>query len=565
MNVIKILSAILIPAAIFSILPGCTGQATGQTDTGSQTAKVIRGNLILDISAAGNLALSHSEDLAVELFYPAGTKGTIGEVLVEEGETVVKGQVLATIDKDEWEEHLAELEAQVTAKERALIQAQINLKNAEQALKSANQMITTRESSVLSAEIALTQAQNTLAGAITSIDFVPIAAALNRAKAWYEYVTVIMPQSGAAARAKDYDLILQNAKEQLDAAQTAYDNALSGFTSEDVNLKKKQVQVAENNLAAAKEAVIDARNDVILKELSLTLSQGNLEDAEKALEDARKNLAEAQQKSPEITAPFDGFITQINVKGGDEVLNGTVVARIADPDKFEAEILVSEMDILDVKVGSKATVTADALPGVIMTATVTRIAPTATISAGVVNYKVRVEVEPVSANPFVQSGNTGGTQFPSNNGTLPGNFNPGEELQQGGGFSSSDAAKFFSSGNLSGLSKGQTFNWPSINNAANVELKEGMTVTVTILVTSRTGVLLVPNGAIITEGTQSYVEVINGQGALEKRAVTVGISNWQYTEITEGLTEGEEVKVNLNLAPDTNFQRGGGAFFMRGG
>ena len=35
----------------------------------------------------------------------------------------------------------------------------------------------------------------------------------------------------------------------------------------------------------------------------------------------QKKLADAQGKSPEIRAPFDGFVTKVNVAGGDEVLN----------------------------------------------------------------------------------------------------------------------------------------------------------------------------------------------------------------------------------------------------
>jgi multidrug efflux pump subunit AcrA (membrane-fusion protein) len=64
------------------------------------------------------------------------------------------------------------------------------------------------------------------------------------------------------------------------------------------------------------------------------------------------------------------------------------------------------------------------------------------------------------------------------------------------------------------------------------------------------------------EGFKNYVQVVKATGEVEKREVTAGISNWQYTEITEGLTEGEQVNVLLNLAPASNF--GGGTFFMGG-
>ena len=73
-------------------------------------------------------------------------------------------------------------------------------------------------------------------------------------------------------------------------------------------------------------------------------------------------------------------------------MTGTVAVQIADPAKFEAEIMVSEMDILQVKEGGEARVEVDAMSGLTLPAKVIHISPTATIQSGVVNYKVKVEV-----------------------------------------------------------------------------------------------------------------------------------------------------------------------------
>ena len=45
-----------------------------------------------------------------------------------------------------------------------------------------------------------------------------------------------------------------------------------------------------------------------------------IEDARKKVKDAEETLAEDLEDSPEIVAPFDGFIIMVNVAGGDEVL-----------------------------------------------------------------------------------------------------------------------------------------------------------------------------------------------------------------------------------------------------
>ena len=80
------------------------------------------------------------------------------------------------------------------------------------------------------------------------------------------------------------------------------------------------------------------------------------------------------------------------------------------------------------------------------------------------------------------------------------------------------------------------------------QLAEGMTITLSLIVEERKDVLLVPNSAITMQGRQAYVQVLLPDGTIEERAITTGISNWQYTEVTEGLSEGEQVIVPQGTA-----------------
>ena len=535
----KILLAFLILGALVTVLPGC-GAKTTSADSASQVASVIRGNLTVEISAAGNLALAHTEDMAIDLFYPSGTTGTIGEVLVEEGDSVVQGQVLVTVDKSEWDSQLVTMETLVTTKKSAYVQAQSDLISARLTLTNLQD---TKTKAVLTAQVALDTAQQTLNAGFTASNDQAASAALNKAQAWYKY---LLEKNSTGPGSADITLALENAKDNLDVAQANYDTALSGYNSQEMSIKKMNVEIARINLTAAQNDLADIADDINLQQQQVEILISKVADAQRALENARTNLEDARKMSPEIVAPFDGFITQVNVEGGDEVLNGTVAVQVADPDKFEADILVSEMDIPDVKIGGQAIVTVDAMPGTILFATVTEISPTATIASGVVNYDVKVEIQApgtMPAFPSIDSGTTGG----------------GFEIPEGsvtpGGTQATDdsGAPDFSKGGF-----GDIFGAAG----ANVELREGLTATVTITVASRTDVLLVPNGAVIKEGFKNYVQVVKAAGEVEKREVTVGISNWQYTEITEGLTEGEQVNVLLNLAPASNF--GGGPFFMGG-
>ena len=57
-----------------------------------QLVPVTRGDLVNDVSVNGSLAYANTETLTF------GTQGTVGEVLVEEGEQVNEGQALARLD-----------------------------------------------------------------------------------------------------------------------------------------------------------------------------------------------------------------------------------------------------------------------------------------------------------------------------------------------------------------------------------------------------------------------------------------------------------------------------------
>ena len=100
-------------------------------------------------------------------------------------------------------------------------------------------------------------------------------------------------------------------------------------------------------------------------------------------------------------------------------------------------------------------------------------------------------------------------------------------------------------------------------NPEDIQLREGLTVTVSIIVEERNDVLLVPNGAITTQGEQNFVQVLAADGTLEQRAIQTGISDWQFTEITDGLSEGEQVLVpeGTTTTTSTTQQRRGMMFF----
>lgn len=72
-------------------------------------------------------------------------------------------------------------------------------------------------------------------------------------------------------------------------------------------------------------------------------------------------------------------------------------------------------------------------------------------------------------------------------------------------------------------------------------VKPGMSVSAAIISQVAADVLTVPNSAIKTGSSGSYVQVLNSNGQPENKTVTIGISDDTNTQILSGLSEGDAV------------------------
>lgn len=78
-----------------------------------------------------------------------------------------------------------------------------------------------------------------------------------------------------------------------------------------------------------------------------------------------------------------------------------------------------------------------------------------------------------------------------------------------------------------------------INDTNNDDLLPGYSADVEVLLASREDVLRIPT-SVITEGSKVFI-FQKETGRLILREVETGLSNWEFTEVTAGLREGEQV------------------------
>jgi hypothetical protein len=204
------------------------------------------------------------------------------------------------------------------------------------------------------------------------------------------------------------------------------------------------------------------------------------------------------------------------------------------------------------------------MPAFDLPASVTYISPTATIQSGVVNYEVTVEVEPLETvrqqqeamQTFQKEMQAAAEVAPA--GEIPGQLQAAIEAGQ---ITQEQAEEIVQQTQQMQVATPEQ--QPSLI-PEDLELKEGLSVTVSIVIEVASDVLVVPNKAITYRGGGAYVKVVSSDDTTEERSIQTGISDWQYTEVTEGLSEGEQIvisqitSIDASTTPDPGSERPAG-------
>jgi hypothetical protein len=115
-------------------------------------------------------------------------------------------------------------------------------------------------------------------------------------------------------------------------------------------------------------------------------------------------------------------------------------------------------------------------------------------------------------------------------------------------------------------SSGSTASYPVVVTVTGAQtgLHDGTSVTTEIIYKQLTNVLTVPSAAIKTENGSSYVTVVATDGTQTKTAVKTGLTSGTATQITSGLSEGDEVLVTTYTGTGTGTGSGTGGYGNRG-
>lgn len=565
-------------------------QAAAQTAAAArwQSAAVVSGPIDAAVNATGSAAAKTEANLQF------AATGTVTKIFVAEGDQVTAGQPLAAVDAADSElgvvraqadlksakadydkllagaskEEIAQAQAQVdqargsytqttgsvtkaditaaqaklTAARASLAQLQAGpksevLRNSEAAVQQAENALTTQRDSLSLAKTnaklaldravnSLTQAQSNYAAAKSNwqsildsgndpvnpstvgADGKPKDNKLNDAQRQQYYNTLV--QAEATLRSAettvqqsqiDYENArqsevngVQNAESQLAKVQADLAETQGGAKADELASARAQVQSAQaeldrltganrsGSLAASQAGVASA--EAALAKLTASPAPNQLAVSEAAVERADAALKQAQHTLGQatLTAPFAGTITKINARVGEPATSAATDGAIsmADLSAYHINLPIDELDVAQVQPGQPARVTFDAAPEKVGKGKVANIAPIATKNQqGTTTYQVRVDLD-----------------------------------------------------------------------ASEVRVMPGMTASVDIVTSQKDDAVLVPRRAIQTENGKNFVWVpttgkadASGRPASERRDVTLGLSNADSVEVTNGLKAGDKVLV----------------------
>ena len=193
------------------------------------------------------------------------------------------------------------------------------------------------------------------------------------------------------------DILIQKEFKVVPIVST-HQNILDNYTGIS-NSHISSLLSTRRNIEDYKEAIVD--NERSIEELELSLAdliagadslsirakQIAVQQKEDVLFDAQENLSDHY-----IRAFFDGIIAEVNAKKGESISSGNIAIILITEQKI-AEITINEIDVAQVEVGQKTTITFDAIEDLSITGEVTEIDILGTVSQGVVTYDVKISFD----------------------------------------------------------------------------------------------------------------------------------------------------------------------------
>ncbi len=466
---------LIVIAGSYVIYTRTTQPKQAETPTDTKTAAVTRGTIQAVVSATGNIAAERTQNLTF------GASGVVAKVLVDEGQTVQAGQVLAVLDGGDLDLSLKQAEAALKVSEAQLAKtlagpAVEDITGAEVAVTIAQAGITTAEGGLAAARANLARAKLGSTAEAIAIAERQVEEAKNSlwgAQAQRDAICGRIKYGLPESDCDNAQASVQRLEQGVAIAELQLQSQRAGPRQEDVDAAAAQVQQSLGQLESARAQVVRAENDLARAKKGasaedIAIVQAQVEQARVSVEIARSRLADL-----ELRAPVDGVLSRWSVLVGDSAAPSAPVGVLLGAARYHVNVAIDETEVGRLQRGQDVRLTLDAFPEQELHGTVARISEVGANAQGIITYDVRIDLD-----------------------------------------------------------------------AQDLAIRPGMTAALDIIVETKEGVLLVSSRAIRRDKQGKYVQVIK-DGVPTRADITVGVSDSEQSEVLSGLEEGQQVVVAL--------------------
>jgi len=380
-------------------------------DTRYVTAKVEKGTIISSITGTGQVSDSSQIDIKPE------ASGNITYIAVKPGEKVWKGQTLFYLDSKDAKK--AVRDAEISLESANLSLEKLKLQNSEENMnadlvKAYDDGFTAVSDTFLDLLSTITGIESILNEDNISDNSVRMSGQTainyrNDAEKLYYGVKNAFEKNRINFRKIDrnsskasieiiIDETYETAKLLTDTIKSTKN--LVDYLSEDTERPTEYASLQDtlstytntinshlSSLLSIKTSIKNYKDAFPNANLDLQSSMLTIKQKENALADAIEKLNDYS-----VRAPFDGIIATVPVNLGESASSGMVMATIITTKKL-ATISLNEVDVAQIKLNQKATLTFDALTDLTISGEVAEIDSIGTVSQGVVTYDVKVSFD----------------------------------------------------------------------------------------------------------------------------------------------------------------------------
>jgi len=327
----------------------------------------------------------------------------------------------------------------------------------------------------------------------------------------------------------------------LNQSRAGYESSLASKASATANLEKAEADY-NRNLELYNHKLISASDFVSFK-VARDVATAQLDSAGDQVNVSKANVesAEEQLSRTTIVSPLDGTISKLNSQLGERVLGtvqnaGTIIMVISDLNQMEARVDIGEMDVIGIVPGQKAQLEVDAFKDRKFTGVVTDVASSSkdsnltgsysssssSQSQEATKFQVRIRFNDKEAfRPGMSVSANIETQYRTNVLTVP--------------LASVTTRPPLPPKKTDPPKTGAT-NSAAARAATNTMTSSNMVTVSTVATNADPSVLKSKDSA----KTSDVVFVVNGDH-VNVVSVKIGICDDNYWEITDGLTNGQEI------------------------